>query len=164
MKRDSDTWTNRTLPFHRGGEPINTPDSRIERYRAYFAQIRCTQHQLQVLFDKLRAAGRYDESTIIIHGDHGSRISIWNPNVTFSDRLSDQDIIDNYSTLYAVKQPGAPPAYDSSARSIQALFAETFLRRPLRPESGEIVLRGAGRFDRNLSDGNRLRPFPDYGP
>lgn len=164
IKRDSDTWTNRTLPFHQSRQPTNTPASRIERYKAYFAQIRCLQHQLQAFFDKLRAAGRYDESTIIIHGDHGSRIAIWNPSITVHERLSDRDIIDNYSTLYAVKQPGVPPAYDLTERSIQALFAETFLGRPLRPESGDIVLRGAQRFERNPGDGSWLRPFPGYHP
>ncbi len=164
LKPDIDTWKNRTLPFHRDGEPINTLNSRIERYKAYFDQIRCTQGQLQVLFDSLRAAGRYEESTIIIHGDHGSRISIWNPGITVSDRLSDRDIVDNYSTLYAIKQPGVAPAYDSTERSIQALFAEAFLRRPLHPESGEIVLRGVERLDRDLSNVHRLRPFRDHGP
>jgi len=162
VKTDIDSWENRFLSFDQEGVPINTVGSRVERYEAYFDQIRCTLGQLQALFDKLRAAGLYDESTIIIHGDHGSRISIWNPEAVFTDQISDRDIIDSYSTLYTVKQPGLPPAYDSTKRSIQAFFAETFLKTPLPLETGDIILRGQGRFDRNLNVDNRLRPFPDY--
>lgn len=158
LKMDSDTWINRYLPFRRKNEAINTPESRIERYQAYFAQVWCTQRQLQSFFDRLRAAGRYDEATIIVHSDHGSRISIWNPLQANAERLSDRDIIDNFSVLYAVKRPGVPPAYDRSARSIQALFAETFLNRPIRPEPTEVRLRG----NPNMN-GKLLQQYPVSG-
>ncbi len=162
LKADIDTWSNRALPFRRQDEAINTTGSRIERYQAYFAQVRCMKRQLQGLFDSLRAAGRYDEATIIIHGDHGSRISIWNPEVAVGERLSDRDIIDNYATLYAIKRPGLAPAYDPTARSIQALFAETFLKQPIHPDRGEIVLRLT--YGELINSGRLLRPFPDFQP
>ena len=158
VKLDGDTWINRYLPFRDENEAINTPNSRMERYQAYFAQARCTQRQLQAFFGHLRSTGRYDEATIIVHGDHGSRISIWNPVIEHKARLSDRDIIDNFSVLYAVKQPGVSPAYKSAVRSIQALFAETFLNKPLHVEPAGIFLRGGP-----TNDGDLLRKFPDFG-
>lgn len=158
-KQDSESWTNRYLPFRSNAEAINTAQSRRERYQAYFAQVSCVQRQLQSFFDRLRSAGRYDETTIIVHGDHGSRISIWNPEAEFAEQLSDRDIIDNFSVLYAVKQPGVPGGYDATARSIQALFAETFLNRPFQQEPKYVFLRGSP-----AGNGHLRRRFPDFEP
>ena len=48
-----------------------------------------------------------------------------------------------YSTLYAVKRPGAGPSYSREQRSIQALFGEQFLGEVLDPSTDrDLYLRG----------------------
>ena len=77
----------------------------------------------------------------------------------FAAQLSDRDIIDNFSVLYAVKQPGVQAGYDAAVRSIQALFAETFLNKPFQQEPRYVFLRAGP-----ASNGHLRRRFPDFKP
>ncbi len=142
LKPELSTWLWRTLS-HSTTASVNTPDSRRRRYRAYFDQVRCTYELLGGFFDDLKQAGLYDDATIIVHGDHGSRIGIHDPWPQTRSLLSDDDLFDYYSTLYAVKRPGAGPSYSREQRSIQALFGEQFLGEILDPSTDrDLYLRG----------------------
>ena len=58
------------------------------------------------LFEQMRKLGLYDEATIVVHGDHGSRISLHSPSYLNRDNLTPEDYRDIYSVLFAIKQPG----------------------------------------------------------
>ena len=140
-KRDVTNWLRRMEDFVVSPTTINSPSSRQERYEAYFAQVRCTQRLLGQFFDQLREAGVFQRATIIVHGDHGSRIGLLEPNTQARYLLTKRDLLDHYSTLFAVKRPQEEPGYDKATRSIQAIFAETFFGRNLTNRSGHVILR-----------------------
>ena len=58
---------------------INTPDSRATRYARYFEQASCVQKKLEQLMMAIPPSLRRD-AIVIIHGDHGSRISLVDPH------------------------------------------------------------------------------------
>lgn len=103
------------------------PDRRLARYVEYYSQVLCLHKKLKVLFDTLEKRGVLDEATIIIHGDHGSRISMIEPVSGNEGLMTSRDIIDNLSTLYAIRSPDLEPGIIEGQRSIQALFATNAL-------------------------------------
>jgi len=117
-------WKDRYIHIH-GTLPTvgNTAESRNVRYQLYFDQLSCLYSKLDELFKQLKAARIYEDSIIILHGDHGSRISISEPFVSNRDVLTDEDIIDGFSTLFAVKMPGNAWGYDSSPLPLEQLMA-----------------------------------------
>lgn len=75
----------------------------------------------------------------------------------------DRDIIDNLSTLFAVRVPGEPAAASDRAISIQRLFSERFLHREPKPDRDLLYLHG-GEHASGLPYGSRSMPaFPGDG-
>jgi len=85
--------------------PNNTPETRGERYILYLEQARCTLKQLNDFFDGMRAQGVFDQSIILLHGDHGSTIYEREPSIVNEPKLTSNDLLDAYSTFFAVKMP-----------------------------------------------------------
>lgn len=105
----------------------NTPDERKARYGGYISQLVCVSETMTQLFAKLERLGVYDEATIIVHGDHGSRIGERRFNFVAADSLSDRDMMDHFSTLLAVKMPDISAGVNSRPVAIQDQFAKQFL-------------------------------------
>lgn len=130
------SWELRVL--HEG---MNTPESRRHRYAAYYDQIRCTLRKLAALFDAMKAAGTYEEAIILVHGDHGSRIALNDPTAENLSRLTPDDHIDNFSTLFAAKLPGLAPGIEAGSSPISAILPDLFglsdapSRLPAQPEA-----------------------------
>ncbi len=106
----------------------NTPDARVDRYRLYLEQVECTTAKIGEILDVLRANGTLDEAVVIVHGDHGSRISFINPFASNRERLVDSDFRDAFSTLFAIRAPGIPPGQDPEVWPITELFTELVKR------------------------------------
>jgi hypothetical protein len=85
--------------------PNNTPHSRGNRYILYLQQARCALKQLDGFFDDLRKYGIFDQSIILMHGDHGSTIYERLPSIANETMLTGNDYLDAFSTFYAVKMP-----------------------------------------------------------
>ena len=83
-------------------------------YPLYLQQVACAHMRLGKLFDLLKARGIYDQSMIVVHGDHGSRLS--GP----TDETS--QIVNDFSTLFAVKLPGGYASYNSQLFAIDELL------------------------------------------
>jgi len=142
IKPDIKSWVNNISPDASIGlGMLNTPESRRRFYASYFEQLRCTRRILQAFFEDLEKIGAFDDGTIIVHGDHGSRIALTDANRRTAELLSDTDLVDLYSVLFAVHGPGFESGYDKSFRSIQALFTETILKRTLAQEPADVVLK-----------------------
>ena len=101
----------------------NTAEPRNVRYQLYFEQISCLYSELDRLFKQMQAAGVYEDSVVILHGDHGSRIVLNEPRARNQDSLTERDILDGFSTLFAVKMPGASWEYASSPQPLEQLMA-----------------------------------------
>lgn len=84
----------------------NTPESWRAHYEQYFQQVQCLYTKLEELFKRMRAAEIYDNTIILLHGDHGSRIAMNEPIIENLKALNDRDILDGFSTLFAMKVPG----------------------------------------------------------
>ncbi|NKB58335.1 MAG: hypothetical protein GKS00_18575 [Alphaproteobacteria bacterium] len=116
----------------------NSDASRRQRYVEYFDQIRCTMRELEALFDVMKRNGTYERAVIVVHGDHGSRINVVEPNAANASKMTADDYIDGYSTLFALKAPGLTPGVDSRMLPLSRLLAfalgrdERFLSDPAR--------------------------------
>ena len=133
--------------------PTNTPASRAELYPDYFEQVNCVTQQLQGLFDALKVAGVFDEATIIVHGDHGSRINLGSDQ----ERLTPSGVVERFSTLFAIKSPQVTPGYDEHMSPLQDLLASAVGLDPVVDDPASV-------FSGTTVSG-RLRsvPMPSFG-
>jgi hypothetical protein len=109
---------------------------RRQHYTNYLAQLRCVQRKLDDFMSTVEKSENFRDATIIVHGDHGSRIS--NSNVL--EELSPRDFIDNYATFFAVRAPGVQPGIDCEFVSLPEVFRRYAGRKdkvPLR--AGELL-------------------------
>ncbi|MEX0829444.1 MAG: DUF229 domain-containing protein [Nitrospirales bacterium] len=106
----------------------NTNDSRETHYREYFKQLQCVSMKLDELFTRMENAGIFEDAVIIIHGDHGSRIMKTEPTIENEQALTTQDIVDGYSTLFAVKFPKHNSYYDPKPYPIEFLLHEKVVK------------------------------------
>jgi hypothetical protein len=60
----------------------------------------------------------FRDAVIIIHGDHGSRISSGDTLEDYSQR----DFVDNYATFFAVRSPAVQPGVDCEFVSLPEVF------------------------------------------
>ena len=97
-------------------------EARSFYYKFYFEQVSCVYKKLTGFMEKIENLEQFKNATIVIHGDHGSRIS----SGQFMEILSDRDFVDNYSTLFSIRSPEVKPGYDMEFVSIQRLFAKIF--------------------------------------
>lgn len=128
-------------------------DYRATAYEEYFDQIGCVIQLRENFFTSLDDAGLMNSATIIIHGDHGSRITMHDHIVNHFDTLTMTDYVDSYSTLFVIRSPNIEPGYDGQMRPLPNLFAEyllnvpppmknnVYFRRNTTPASGDPVLR-----------------------
>lgn len=101
----------------------NTSSTRLQRYADYFEQVRCTLRKLDALFETMKRAGLYENATIVIHGDHGSRINMEQPTATEAVDMPVNDFLDGYSTLFVLKRASVSPGVDRRALSLPQLLS-----------------------------------------
>ncbi|MEH6585539.1 MAG: sulfatase-like hydrolase/transferase [Halioglobus sp.] len=106
------------------GEPV-LPDYIYDtRNGLYFGQIECALKSTQLVIDGLKKRGLYDRAIIIIHGDHGSNISQYQPTAENQDVMTGQDYRSAFSTLFAVKYPGSIFSVNARALPLSYLLEE----------------------------------------
>jgi hypothetical protein len=97
---------------------INTADGRLARYEQYVGQVRCVVKRVNKVLAAIPDALARD-AIIIIQGDHGSRITEFDPGEA---RARSSDFVDEYSALFAVRAPGIPAGYQQDQVSLTCLF------------------------------------------
>jgi hypothetical protein len=95
-----------------------------DRRRAYYGQIRCMNLKLSAALAALSRSPAGANSVVIIHGDHGSRITRFDPTVPNRGRYSDADMIASFSTLFAIRAPGISNGYFVSRQPVTALLRD----------------------------------------
>ncbi len=162
---DRDRWG----PAGSAGASKNTDPTRRLRYQRYFAQTRCLYRKLEAVFESLRRSGRFADAVIIVQGDHGSRITLNDPDLGRARPLGDGDKVDGFSTLFAVKAPGVAPRYDLRLMSVQTLFGHLagsrFRSVPdrafIEPPAARVLYPGPRGADMRMEDfgeGANFRP------
>jgi len=86
------------------------------RFSRYCEQVTALSRQLREFLRRL-SPDRLGTMTMIVHGDHGSRI--------YSEDASDQmNYRNQFSTLFAIRQPGSQTArHDMETATVMSLFA-----------------------------------------
>jgi hypothetical protein len=98
----------------------------VDKYRSYCDQVRYLARQLDEALNRLSELGILDSMTAVVHGDHGSRIRIVRDNIEewkklrvstpdcaavarydYVSKPELEDLVNRFSTLLAVKAPGA---------------------------------------------------------
>jgi hypothetical protein len=96
----------------------NTAEGQRLRYARYIEQIRCVLRELDSTLRALPDELAHD-AILIVHGDHGSRITEHN----LSDKVaSPADYLDAYSTLFAIRAPNLVAGYRNDQVSLSCLF------------------------------------------
>ena len=127
--------------YRRSSSPV--PD----REAAYKEQVRCLMHRLDRVIAAFRSSDAGKDGVIIVHGDHGSRITRFDPTDGNRDKLGNDDLMAGFSTLFAVASPTLAPGIDPrpvAAPEILQSFAQsqfTSLDR-LEPGSGQVYFDG----------------------
>ncbi len=118
-----------------------------KRYELYGEQVQFLNRQIAAFIDGLRATGQYDSASIIIHGDHGSRLQLLNVDreerakarnatlgadieeefVSGSDEQDLSNLLSKFATLLAIKLPGAAaPEIVNEKGSVLYFLRQTF--------------------------------------
>lgn len=108
----------------RGAWRSQSHGPRKERMRAYLDQIACLNRMTEDIFE---AAG--PGAIIVVHSDHGSRITDIEPNIESIGTFSDHDLLAGYATLFAVRAPSIEAGYDSRTLPITELLRTLALSR-----------------------------------
>jgi hypothetical protein len=114
-------------------------------YEEYGEQVQAVARQIESFLEGMRAAGLYDSATVIIHGDHGSRIRLITAEdaaqkdagksdcmdvslYRYCSQPASRDLLDQFGTLFAVKHPGAAYAtmVGEKASVMQLLWQSLF--------------------------------------
>ena len=158
MRPDPNSWLDSSAPA--AAPRQNTLDSRRVRYPLYLEQLDCTQQLVSRLLDALVEAGVYDQSIVLIHGDHGSRIATVPPVSPFLDELRPQDYVDSFSTLFVAKLPGVPGGTDRRVLPLEDLTAAVVrderLPQGAAPEAPWVWVLDVG------SERLERRPLPSF--
>ena len=89
----------------------------------------------------MKAAGTYEKAIVIVQGDHGSRITLADPTAENMSRLTPDDHVDDFSTLFAAKMPGLTPGVETGASPLSAILPYLFGipgAPPLLPDRPEV--------------------------
>lgn len=148
-------WQNRN-EFNEANRK-NSPEGYARRYRDYYDQIGCLNRLIGSVLESLKQSGHFDETTIVIHGDHGSRINLGHdPYFDFSKEISVEDMITSHSALLAVKPANAAQGrIDSRQGSVtRILNSVLYDQKPFSGEDEHFVLM------KQKEGKKELMPFP----
>lgn len=73
-------------------------------YEKYFHQATCTHKRIDSFFNELKKKGLFDQSIIILLGDHGTRIATHELRSENIKKLVERDFVDGFSTFLAIKK------------------------------------------------------------
>jgi hypothetical protein len=105
-------------------EIVNNDEIYEIRTMKYFEQIDCAMKSVGKIFESMKMAGIYEQSVIVVHGDHGSLIGKSRPVYENLGLLTPAEYRSNFSTLFAVKFPGQEGRVDHRVLPLSTLMEE----------------------------------------
>ena len=104
---------------------------RVSESEAYFNQIQCTHRLMNQFLQELSENPEAKNSTLVVHGDHGSRIK------PLCDRRKKacilETIIKVFSTFFIVRSPLYKPGYDPAQLPLDNLLKDIVLQKKISP-------------------------------
>jgi hypothetical protein len=97
----------------------NTAESRRVRWRLYAGQTECLYNHLEAFLAAVDSTPALRRAVIVIHGDHGSRIVRTMPMPDAVSSLIDEDLLDGFAALLAVRHPEIQQGIDTTLVSVQ---------------------------------------------
>lgn len=94
--------------YRRSTTPIAARES------AYRRQMACVMAKVDRALAALAASPAGTDAIVVVHGDHGSRITEVEPVADRVGRFTDRDLVAGFSTLFAVRGPGIAGGIDSA--------------------------------------------------
>lgn len=94
------------------------------RQRAYIEQLRCTTTKVLTSIEAFRSSTGGKNGIVILHGDHGSRITDIDPSAENVGRFSDADLVAGFSTFFAVHAPQIAPVFHSGPQPVAMLLKD----------------------------------------
>jgi hypothetical protein len=113
------------------------------KQRAYMEQVRCVTTKVLEAVELFRSSPGGKNGAVIIHGDHGSRITQIDPQLGSIGRFKDSDLIAAFSTFFAVRTANGEGGYVNDAQPITPLVHD-FARRGFKspPQVDPAAVRG----------------------
>ena len=102
-------------------------ESTDETYARYIKQIQCAHVVVNKIINKLNSNPETQDSTIIIHGDHGPPIP---SRVEAVDFFSSEEYFHLFSTFFAIRSPSLSPGYDKRPFALDELLKVFSLKEP----------------------------------
>jgi hypothetical protein len=102
------------------------------KYKPYLKQIKCSHVLVDKIIKKLKLNQKSKNSTIVIHSDHGSRLTRIKPifrNILKKIDFSEQSFIQNFSSFFVIRGPGLTPGYSRDPLSLDELIATLVMGR-----------------------------------
>jgi hypothetical protein len=107
-----------------GWDYRNAKSSLEKRQHLYLEQVRCVTRKTLELVDRFRSSPAGKDGSVVIHGDHGSRITRIDPQASSVGKYSDADMIAAFSTIFAVQTPAGAGTIVEDPQPVAALFEE----------------------------------------
>ena len=136
------------------------PGAPDAREKAFADQVRCLQTKLGTMLDALDRTPAGRDAIVVLHGDHGSRISPIAPFLG-GPTLTKRELQMSYSAFFGIRVPGEPGGEVSGTHALDELMADfrkrDFLSAP-RPEqtTPSVLMMDARWVPRER------RPLPDF--
>jgi len=111
----------------------NSPASRHERYQQYLEQMQCAHKTVAAILGELEHSMQQAQTHVVIHGDHGSRITQWIPSPQNSDHLLPTDYINAFSTFFVARTPTLRGGYDRHPYALEEIMAAVYFDESLPP-------------------------------
>jgi hypothetical protein len=99
------------------------PGTVRSRERGYADQVRCLTSRIDMMLQALGRTPAGRDAIVILHGDHGSRIT---PVVPFLNgpTLSDREVLLSHSTFFAIRVPGERAAVVPGTYALDELMGD----------------------------------------
>ena len=120
-------WRQSTDPEAMKQGKENTVQGRLDSLEDYYEQLSCLYVVLDRMLSSWDEAGVLDSLVIVMHGDHGSRVSLnWPKSADQPSTESTQNDRDNFLTHFTYRIAGNLGRVDGREVALQDWFAELF--------------------------------------
>jgi hypothetical protein len=96
-----------------------TPGSRRVAWALHAAQLECLYIYLDSLISIVDSVAPPQGVLVVLHGDHGSRITPFVPRPATAARLTDEIVMDAFATLLAIRGPGVSAGVEPAPLAVQ---------------------------------------------
>ena len=136
------------------------PFNREGHYQDYLKQVKCSHKMMDDLLSKLNSRSTNSNGTIIIQGDHGSRINF----LGRKDPFTTGQYIQDFSTFFAVRSQKHNSGYDRRPIALDELTRSVIFGMKPLPEIDQSKFVCLTEFRSRVCNRQPLPPFAHGEP